>query len=45
MIAFVPNPLLLATPVYALLLFLSQRPEAPEQERWTNGTLFALYDI
>ena len=28
-----PNPLLLATPVYALLLFLSQWPGAPEQVR------------
>ncbi len=28
------NPLLLATPLYGLLLFLSQRPGAPEQDRW-----------
>jgi hypothetical protein len=28
-----PNPLLLATPVYAMLSFLSQEPGAPEQDR------------
>jgi len=31
---WVPNPLLLATPVYALLSFLSQPPGAPEQDCW-----------
>ena len=28
------NPLLLATPVYAQLSFLSRWPGAPEPERW-----------
>jgi energy-coupling factor transporter transmembrane protein EcfT len=30
---WVPNPLLLATPVYSVLAFLSQRLGAPEQDR------------
>jgi hypothetical protein len=32
------NYLLLATPVYGLLLFLSQWPGAPEQDRWAHLT-------
>lgn len=30
------NPLLLATPVYALLLFVSHSPGAPESDRYTT---------
>ena len=34
MTPYLPNPLLLATPVYVWQLFLSQRPGAPEPDRW-----------
>jgi hypothetical protein len=35
-----PNPLLLATPVYALVSFLSQWPGAPEQVRSVRMGVF-----
>jgi hypothetical protein len=38
-----PNPLLLVTPVYASLLFLSQLTGAPEQDR--SATLNYLEQI